>query len=369
MKLKILYGVCGLGNGHTFRQLPILEHFSQAAEIMIFGHDNSYRFYASYFKDHPSVKVVEVAIPFYVGSKTGIDFKASQEHPMNQKDIFKINCNALDRAGRELGSPDLVVTDYESISAQYAYAQGAPLVTIDQQSKYLSGNFPEELGGFTYKDEIVRLHMFFPKVEARVALSFFGFPTRSEAEDVLILPPTIRSGVASLRRDSVEKAVLVYVSSAREFAQTPDEIINICSQRKDMQFHIFLGGAELSLVQEVTTPNVSLYGHGDARFDAILGECAGIISTAGHSLLSEAMYLGIPVYAIPVAPYEQHMNAKVVADNGFGISHPAFDSEKMNYFIEHIPEFEDAIRSDKKILKKGRGQDEAVSFLENKFFL
>jgi hypothetical protein len=40
-----------------------------------------------------------------------------------------------------IGKPDLVISDYEPISAQYAYASGTPLVTIDQQSKYLVGDY------------------------------------------------------------------------------------------------------------------------------------------------------------------------------------------------------------------------------------
>jgi len=364
-KHKILYGICGLGNGHTYRQLQIVEHFSSIAEVMVFAHDNSYEFYNNKFKDNPSVKVVEVAIPFYAGNKNGIDFERSVGLPINQKDIFKINCAALARASKELGKPDLVITDYESVSAQYAYAHSVPLITIDQQSKYLSGDFPEELAGFTFKDEIERLHMFFPKATARIACSFFKVPLRPGGDEVHFFPSTLKDSVVKMKRSPRKNSVLVYISSAREFGQTPEEIIRACSTQESSEFHVFLGQGELYDPRRFSNSNVHVYEHGNSKFDEVMQECVGIVSTAGHSLLSEAMYLGIPVYAIPVSPYEQHMNAHVISKNGFGISSPKIDSKRLVEFIENIPQFEKTIGSDTGVLLRGVGQDSIIEFLNS----
>lgn len=361
-KLKILYGICGIGNGHTFRQLPIIEHFSRTAQIMIFAHDNSFDFYAKKFHGSKSVKVVRVAIPFYVGNKNGIDFDASAKLPMNQTDLFRINCEALARAKKEMGKPDLVISDYESVSAQYAYAQNVPLITIDQQSKYLCGDFPEQLGGFTFQDEIERLHMFFPKVHTRMAVSFFKVPLRNGGDKVQFFPSTIKESVIRMKRNPKGNSILVYISSAREFGQTSEEIVRICSKEKETEFHLFLGKEDVSSLQ--TTVNVHLYPHGDPSFDKILSECSGIISTAGHSLLSEAMYLGIPVYAIPVSPYEQHMNARVIDQAGFGITYRKINSKKLCVFIANLSVYQKRIQKDKKILLRGIGQEKMIRAIE-----
>lgn len=362
-KPKILFGICGLGNGHTYRQLPIVEHFSHIAEVMIFAHDNSYTFYSKTFKDNPSVKVVEVAIPFYAGNKDGIDFEISNASPINKKDIFHINCAALAKASREFGKPDLVISDYESVSAQYAYVHNSPLVTIDQQSKYLSGDFPENLAGFTFKDEIERLHMFFPKATARIACSFFTVPPRNSEDAVLFFPPTLKTSVITMQRNPKKDSILVYISSAREFGQTPDEIIQACGEYSEAEFHVFLGKNEIYKAN--TFSHVYVYRHGNEKFDEILKGCSGIVSTAGHSLLSEAMYLEIPVYAIPVSPYEQHMNAHIIAENGFGITYPKVDSKQLAHFISHISEYEKHINSDTKILLRGAGQEKIIEFLHD----
>ncbi len=44
--MNILYGVCGLGNGHVSRSYPIIKKLSKKHDITVLGHDNS----ASFFK-------------------------------------------------------------------------------------------------------------------------------------------------------------------------------------------------------------------------------------------------------------------------------------------------------------------------------
>ena len=127
-----------------------------------------------------------------------------------------------------------------------------------------------------------------------------------------------------------------------------------------------MGQGEVCDSKKPLNPNIYIYKHGDPRFDEIMQECLGMISTAGHSLLSEAMYLGIPTYAIPVSPYEQHMNAMIIDKNNFGIAYHKIDFEKLAEFIVNIPKFREAIKSDKEVLMRGAGQEKIIALL-NKF--
>ncbi|MFC1753412.1 glycosyltransferase family protein, partial [Thermoproteota archaeon] len=110
--------------------------------------------------------------------------------------------------------------------------------------------------------------------------------------------------------------------------------------------------------------NISVYRHGDSQFENVLGKCNGIISTAGHTLLSEAMYLGIPVYCIPLPVYEQHMNAKVIDDNKFGVLHSNVDEKKLNNFINNIPAYRKNIELDSNVLLPGPGQYKIIEKLD-----
>ena len=62
------------------------------------------------------------------------------------------------------------------------------------------------------------------------------------------------------------------------------------------------------------------------------------------------MYLGIPVYAMPLPLYEQQMNAHVIAANGFGVSHQRLDKGVLSDFLSNLPNYRRAIEADRSVL-------------------
>lgn len=365
---KILYGVSGIGNGHANRELPIITELAKDNQIVILCYDESYATFERNFSNHSNITLIKIAIPFIVGSPEGLDWSAIADHPFNQGvDFLRIDSEALAKVDELIGIPDLAITDYEPLTAAFAYSHNIPLITLDQQSKFLFSDLPKELGGFTFEDEIQRLHMFFPKAAARIVCSFFRTKPRLGGDEVHFFPSPIKPSITSLKRKPKHKnEILVYISSARDFVQTPAEIIKVLESQTNAIFHLFIKGADLPQYHSDAS-HLRFYPHGSPEFLNVLSFCDGIISTAGHSLLSEAMYLGIPVYAIPVAPYEQWLNAKSIGDNGFGLDYHNFDSKKLSDFITHLDQFTKNIREDKNILIRGVGQDLILDYLRRNF--
>ncbi|NJL73133.1 MAG: hypothetical protein HC888_17100 [Candidatus Competibacteraceae bacterium] len=110
---------------------------------------------------------------------------------------------------------------------------------------------------------------------------------------------------------------------------------------------------------------MQIYQHGDAAFDTVLASADGIVTTAGHTLLSEAMYLGLPAYVIPLAVYEQVMNAEVIRANGFGLQDGTVNAESLRRFVQELPQMAQAIASDKKVLLRGSGLEPLLQCLES----
>lgn len=376
---KVLYGVCGIGMGHTLRQQPIIDHLAKYCRVVIFAYGQSYRHFSARFHDAHNVSVLQVSVPYYYGGSHGIDFaRTGAMRPNSAENALPINCTAMAEAQKLLARPDVVITDYEPVAAQYAYSQGAPLVTIDQQSKYLVGSFHAELRGEGYLDEVQRLRMFFPKADARFACSFFRVerPSHRPLEKVQVVPPTLNPSVLSMRRRTAGggKEILMYISTARDFLLSTGELTAVLASQPDWRFHVFLPSGMLELnfspnpAEWISSAaNVSLYAIGDARYQGILERCNGIISTAGHSLLSEAMHLRKPVYALPLGVYEQQMNAHVIDSNGFGIARPHLTEPQLAEFLGALPDFAANIARDKRTLLRGSSHTRIIRYLERSF--
>ncbi|EKD92723.1 MAG: hypothetical protein ACD_28C00350G0001, partial [uncultured bacterium] len=218
-------------------------------------------------------------------------------------------------------------------------------------------------------DEIARLRLFFPKAAERIATSFFDVTPKNQPDErVEMVPCVLKDDITSLRRDTSRRtrSILLYLSSQQPFGQSLNEITELCAAQKDTTFHLFAPGKTLETLP-ATAENVHLYRHGDSSFYSVIQQCSGIVTTAGHTLLSEAMHLEIPVYAIPFALYEQQMNARVIAQNGFGISHTSIDEPHLSEFIEGLPDFTTAIHQDRFALLRGPSQQTIIQHLEQKF--
>ena len=373
---KILFGICGIGNGHLNRQLPCLRELLQAGHrIMVFTYGQGLSHFREKKNDDPHLTVCAVKNPYIVGCKRGLDFAASSQVEGNNCAGFNApNFTAMATAHRLFGRPDLVVSDYEQVAAQYAYSQDAPLVTLDQQSKFLIGEFPEELAGTSCKDEQERLSMFFPHARKRVAVSFFQTKTKGTAHragrqyQVTLVPPVLRTFIADAAQKGGQTAteasnVLFYVTSQSWQTLPIERWIHVveAGTPDHMTVSVFLPrGCELP----ADSARMKFFTHGDDRFDGMLASCRGLISTAGHGLLSEAMALAKPVYAIPLPLYEQQMNAKVVGDNQFGMAVSEPSTETLQTFHKKLDRYAENIRTDREILLRGCGKRTILNFFD-----
>lgn len=338
---KILYGICGIGNGHFFRQLPIIENLIKGKnKILFFAYGESLKL-LSRFNYNPNVKVIEVAVPYFIGNTEGIDFKRSKDINLINKFNYNLNFEAFAVAQEWLGKPDLVISDYEPVCAQYGYSHQSKIITIDQQSKFFTRNTMKNLNGFNCEDEIMRLNMFFP-VADRFACSFFKV---KESNNVTIFPPIYRQKIKELKREIKPGHFLIYISAQKGFEQSIDDLTKIFEQRKET-FHIFMKEPFVS------TDNMISYTHGDCRFEGCLSFCEGVISTAGHNLLSECMYLNIPVYAMPLNLYEQQLNAYMIGKHNLGINFPVINSGFLDEFIQSIPIYKQNIHNSNILFKE-----------------
>lgn len=376
--LKILFGVCGIGRGHIYEMLPIIEHYISMSNssVVIFSFGESYKYFTDKYKNSnmDNILVLEVIVPWIYGSPNGIDYALTAKDEQNQRrDYITKNFNAMERAERFLGKPSVIVTDYEPVSAMYAYSRGSKLITVDQQSKYFLSGYPSDISGLTPHEERSRMGMFFPRADLRIINSFFKFP--SSHPELLIdkfvsFGPVIRDEIASVKNDATENSVnvLVYLSPYSPFVQKPRELLRIFKQIGDFRFYVFTASYDKykRLQKKLKISNVYIRQYNEENFLETLKICKSAISSAGHTLLSELMFLEKPVLTVPLNTYEQHYSAWIIGDGHYGMTAKRLSVKNIRDFLDSLDEYKHSIRMNKnKRLYNKSAQSEIVKAIDN----
>ena len=135
--MKILVGICGIGNGHLSRQTNVINLLlANSYEILVATTHNNIKYFKEKFSN---IKILEINIPWIECNVNGIDFELSlRKYNDSNIDLFKSFLEFSKNIEKVFnGIPDVVVTDYEPNVAQYSYAVDIPLICMEQQSKFL----------------------------------------------------------------------------------------------------------------------------------------------------------------------------------------------------------------------------------------
>lgn len=198
----------------------------------------------------------------------------------------------------DAGDADLVISDYEPISARVARRAGIESIGIGHLFAFAHHPVPVA-GRNLFNQAIMRG---FAPVDVPLGLHWhaFGRP---------ILPPTIPADVAEPGEATHDGPVLVYASF-----ESLDAVVRVLTALGRPEFRVY---ARVAAPRRVA--NVQVLPIARAAFVADLARTSGVICNAGFSLISEALHLGKRVLAKPVRHQtEQESNAKALELLGLG---------------------------------------------------
>lgn len=330
--MRILIGICGIGNGHLSRQTNVINLLmNKNHEIVIVTTENNINYFKNKF---PEFKVLEISIPWIACNSKGIDFEESlkkyQESKVNQfSEFLKFSINVENAFS---GVPDLVITDYEPSVAQYSYATDIPLICMEQQSKFL---YLDELkiSNFSILEEKKRINYFFPKYSYKVISSFF--PITIKEKNVKVVTPII-SPLNEIKHK--KNHILVYFSPY----ENSDKYKKILRALGDISNYNIIVYTKEEF--DIDSNNITFKSY-SSEFKNDLENAYCLISTAGHQLISESISIEVPTYLIPLNTYEQNYNAKMIEKYNLGKISSNINAKEINQFIKEIPYYS------KKIIK------------------
>jgi uncharacterized protein (TIGR00661 family) len=157
---------------------------------------------------------------------------------------------------------------------------------------------------------------------SRLALSFYAAPDLEE-RGLWVAPPLLREAVFRLHPGSgtFDEFVLVYIASEGYRA----EVERWHKLNPGVEVHCFYNRAGAPVEER---RNGRLYFHQihGGKFLRLMAECRGIACTAGFESISEAAFLGKPLYVVPVRDHiEQYLNALDAEAHGLAIRGESFD--------------------------------------------
>lgn len=283
--MKILYAIQGTGNGHLARAedvVPVLRDYGDL-DLLVSGAQADIRL------PFP-VKYKSKGLSFFFGRKGGVDI------------LKTVNKNSVRRAYKEIRQfpvekYDLVINDFEPISAWACQKQEVPCVSLSHQSALLSANVPspgkiDPLGHWI-------IHRYAP------AHHHVGF--HFQRYDEFIFTPVIRS---SIRNKVPQQAdhYTVYLP-----AYDDQKLLPILTKFENTEWHVFSKHAR----KAYRIGKLSVYPVNNKLFVDSMTSSKGVLCGAGFETPAEALFLGKKLMVVPMkGQIEQHYNAAALRDMG-----------------------------------------------------
>ncbi|MXQ55285.1 glycosyltransferase family protein [Shimazuella alba] len=222
----------------------------------------------------------------------------------------------------------------------------------------------QNIGNFTCVEEKKRLRLFFPKYDYRFITSFYKLPN-IEDNDTEIIPTIIRSDIKKAPRYTKHPQIhlVVYLSEygGTSIKQTSNEWKEELASIPNVFFTIF----DVAVETPRKNGNLEIRPFDRTDFAETLKVADGVITTAGHTLLSECLYLGLPIYVIPLGTFDQHYCANFIQDNQLGISSYSITKKECLDFIALLDHWKNNIKNCDNILTSSDSVQTIVDFLED----
>ncbi|BAJ03771.1 MJ1255/VC2487 family glycosyltransferase [Shewanella violacea] len=316
--MRILYGVQGTGNGHLSRARVMaksLQKYDVDVDFLFSGRASEQFFDMQCFGEYQV--------------KSGLTFATNNGRVNMLKTAWQNSVPSLirDINSLDLSAYDLVLNDFEPVSAWAAKRQGVTSIGVSHQAAL---KYPVPKVGDNWFNEKL-LHYFAP-VDIALGCHWhhFGFP---------ILPPFVEvDPVIAVNPHQI----LVYLPF-----ESADDIVKFLSPFKEYCFHVYHGDRP-----KLDFPSHIIWsGFNRDGFKQKLSTCGGVIGGAGFELASEALALGKKLLVKPLlGQFEQLSNVAALELLGAAETMTCLDSESLRRWLKlaapepiHYPQVGDAL--------------------------
>ena len=303
--MNILYGIATTGNGHISRSRIIVDSLKKrghSIDVILSGRDKKDLFDIDDFK------------PFEI--KKGFTFVINKGKINYLKTVLKSSpIQFLNDIKSIDNNYDLVITDFDPISAYAAKKYKIPCIGIGHQYSFYK-NIP-----MTKKMKFISI--FFPRIYAPAN---FPIPSHFYHFNQSILPPFIDPKLYEVDSTYQKKSnTLVYLPW--------ENLKNMISIFGKIEGKFILYTNIESIEKH---GNITLKPFSNITFKEDLIQCSGLITNAGFQLPSEALFLGKPILCKPLnGQPEQEHNVKILKELGYATICDKIDVNNIENWIKN----------------------------------
>ncbi|MFN0290693.1 glycosyltransferase family protein [Pedobacter helvus] len=285
--MKILYAIQGTGNGHVSRAREIVPLLQQHGEVdlLISGTQVD-------VKLSQEIKYNFHGFSFVFGKKGGVDhYKTWKNMNLFQ---FRKDMNAI-----PLKDYNLILNDFEPISAWACRMQGVESVSLSHQASFKSKKVPR------------------PKTVdwGKLILSRYAPTTHHigfhfDRYDDFIYKPVIRSEIRQLQPTNLGHYT-VYLPAIDDKA-----LVNVLKQIPLVRWEVFSKHTKVAYADG----NVFVEPIDNEKFNKSMASCEGVFTGGGFEGPAEALHLGKKLMVAPMRfQYEQQCNAYALKQFGLPV--------------------------------------------------
>jgi len=322
--MRILYGVVGEGMGHATRSKVVCEYLvARGHEVKIVVSGRAHAFLAKSFPDVVEIKGLTIR---YVDNAMDRDGTLARNILAAPEMLFDNAVAYYDKVVHF--EPDVVFSDFDSFAYLFGKRHGLPIVSVDNQQIIARCKHEDAIKqgvrvDYQLTKAFVKAKL--PGCDHYIVTSFFFPPVRKKFTDTTTLvPPMLRQSILDAKaRARLGEHVLVYQTSVSN-----KTLLESLNKVEDQKFIVY--GLRKSAVQG----NCTLKEFSEDGFVQDLASARAVVANGGLSLIGEAVYLGKPIYAVPVRnQFEQVLNVRYLEELGYGLAADAVEADVLRLFL------------------------------------
>lgn len=302
--MKILYAIQGTGNGHLSRAKEIIPYLTPYGEVdlLVSGTQSNVQLpYLIKYKKHG------LGFTFGTHGNIAIVDTVKNFRPVKlMKDVLEFPVHTY----------DLIINDFEPLTAWACKLKGKTCVALSHQASYLSDKSPRPAKKSFFAEGILKNYA--------PATHHIGF--HFDSFDTFIHRPVIREEVRN-KELSNHGHISVYLP-----AYSDTTVVKHLSIVRDVKWEVF--SRETKGAYKVG--NVCIQPISNEAFTQSLATGNGLLTGGGFEGPAEALFLGKKVFSVPMSnQYEQLCNAEAMKKLGVTVA-PHLNSGMMQKLLSWI---------------------------------